>query len=87
MKGSCTTETFVMIFKIACASRLLPGTPLIVAGDLMVSPQYPWQRRALEKCRMRFPALDRAFQWFSTWGKGWQHFRNSPGDSGSQFRV
>jgi len=67
---------------------VVPGTLLIVAGAVMLNPQCPWLRRALEKCRMWFPALDRAFKRFSTWGKCWRsRFSNSPSDSGSQFRV
>jgi len=62
---------------------VLPGTFLIVAGALMLNPQRTWLSRAMEKCRMRFPALERAFRRFSTWGKCWQsRFSNSPGNSG-----
>ena len=62
---------------------VVPGTFLIVAGALMLNPQCTWLSRALEKCRMRFPALERAFRRFSTWDKSWQsRFSNSPGDSG-----
>ena len=67
---------------------VVPGTFLIVAGALMLNPQCTWLSRALEKCRMRFPALERAFRRFSTRDKCWQsRFSDSPGDSGSQFRV
>ena len=66
----------------------VPGAFLIVAGALMLNPQRTWLLRALAKCRMRFPALERAFRRFSTWGKCWQsRIGNSPGDSGQQFRV
>jgi len=66
----------------------VPGAFLIVAGALMLNPQRTWLLRALAKCRMRFPALERAFRRFSTWGKCWQsRISNSPGDSGQQFRV
>ncbi len=62
---------------------IVPGAFLIVAGALMLNPRCTWLSRALEKCRMRFPALERAFRRFSTWGKCWQsRFSNSPGDSG-----
>ena len=62
---------------------VVPGTFLIVAGALMLNPQCIWLSRALEKCRMRFPALERASRRFSTWGKCCQsRFSNSPGDSG-----
>jgi len=66
---------------------VVPGAFLIATGALMLNPQRTWLSRALESCRMRFPALERAFRRFSTWGKCWQsRFSNSPGDSGSQFR-
>ena len=66
----------------------VPGAFLIVAGALMLNPQRTWLSQALEKCRMRFPALERAFRRFSTWGKcGQSRFSNSPGDSEQQFRV
>jgi len=62
---------------------VVPGAVLIVAGALILNPQRTWLSRALEKCRMRFPVLERAFRRFSSWGKCWQsHFSNSPGDSG-----
>ena len=62
---------------------VVPGTFLIATGALMLNPQRTWLSRALQKCRMRFPALERAFRRFSTWDKCWQsRFGNSPGDSG-----
>jgi len=45
---------------------VVPGTFLIVAGALMLNPQCTWLSRAPEKCRMRFPALERAFRRSST---------------------
>jgi Flp pilus assembly protein TadB len=39
---------------------IVPGALLIVAGALMLSPRTVWLQRA-EKCRTRFPVLDRAF--------------------------
>ena len=67
---------------------LVPGIPLMVAGALMLNLQWPWLRRAVEKCRMRFPALSRAFERFSARGKGSQsRFSKSPGNIESQFRV
>jgi hypothetical protein len=39
---------------------VVPGAFLIVAGALMLNPQRTWLSRALEKCRMRFPALESA---------------------------
>jgi Putative transmembrane protein (PGPGW) len=67
---------------------VVPGAFLIAAGALMLNPQRTWLSRALEKCRMRFPALERAFRRFSTWDKCWQsRLSNTPGDSGSQFKV
>ena len=67
---------------------VVPGAFLIASGALMLNPQRTWLLRALEKCRMRFPALERAFRRFCTWGKcGQSGFSHSPGDSGSQSRV
>lgn len=67
---------------------ILPGGALIFAGALMLSPQSNWLRRALEKCRVRFPFLERTFNRFSAWGEsGQSRFRNNPDDSGSQFRL
>ena len=67
---------------------VLPGGVLIFAGALMLRPQSTLLRRALEKCRVRFPFLQRAFKRFAAWGESWQsRFRNNPGDSGSQFRL
>jgi hypothetical protein len=40
----------------------VPGAFLMVAGALMLNSQCTWLSRALEKCRMRFPALERAFR-------------------------
>jgi hypothetical protein len=67
---------------------ILPGVVLIFSGALMLSPQSTWLRRALDKCRLRFPFLERAFKRFSAWGENWQsRFRNNPGDSWSKFRL
>jgi hypothetical protein len=41
---------------------VVPGAFLIATGALMLNPQRTWLSRALEKCRMRFPALERAFR-------------------------
>ena len=72
---------------VALFLPVAPGGFLIVVGALMLSSQYAWLRRALEKCRVRFPVLERAFRRFSAWGESWQsRFRNKQGDSGSQFR-
>jgi hypothetical protein len=66
----------------------VPGAVLIVAGALMLKPQRAWLRRAPEKCRARFPVLERALGRFSACGESWySRFRNNPGDSGSQFRF
>ena len=46
---------------------VVPGTFVVIAGALMLNPQCTWLSRAVEKCRMRFPALERAFRRFSTW--------------------
>jgi uncharacterized membrane protein YbaN (DUF454 family) len=43
---------------------ILPGGILILAGVFMLSPQSTLLRRALEKCRARFPVLERAFRRF-----------------------
>jgi hypothetical protein len=51
---------------------VVPGTFVVIAGALMLNPQCTWLSRAVEKCRMRFPALERAFRRFSTWGECWQ---------------
>ena len=71
---------------IALLLPVVPGSLLIVAGVLMLSPQCPWLRRALQKCRVRFPILERAFRRLSSWGKSCRsRFRNSnPGSSRSQ---
>ena len=62
---------------------VVPGAFLIATGALMLNPQRTWLSRALEKCRMRFPALERAFRRFFAWGKCWpSRFSSSPGDSG-----
>jgi hypothetical protein len=67
---------------------ILPGAALIFAGVLMLSPQSAWVPRALEKCRLRFPFLERAFKRISTWGESWQNrFRNNPDDSESKYRL
>lgn len=47
---------------------VLPGGILIFAGALMVSPHSTLLRRALEKCRVRFPFLERAIKRFAAWG-------------------
>ena len=61
---------------------ILPGGVLIFAGALMLSPRSTLLRRALDKCRVRFPFLERTFKRFTAWGESWQsHFRNNPGDS------
>jgi uncharacterized membrane protein YbaN (DUF454 family) len=39
---------------------VLPGGVLIFTGALMLSPHSTLLRRMLEKCRMRFPLLERA---------------------------
>jgi len=66
---------------------VLPGIFLIVAGALMLSRRSPWLRRALKRCRVQFPVLDRAFRRFSTWGKSSQsRVKDNPDDSGSRFQ-
>jgi hypothetical protein len=66
---------------------IVPGALLIVAGALMLSPRSVWLQRA-EKCRARFPVLDRAVTRFSAWGDGRQsRFGNDPDDSGSRSTV
>jgi Putative transmembrane protein (PGPGW) len=42
---------------------ILPGSLLIVAGALMLSPQCAWPRRALEKNRARSHVLGRVVDW------------------------
>jgi uncharacterized membrane protein YbaN (DUF454 family) len=36
---------------------VVPGAVLILAGVAVLSPQFVWLRRALGKCRERFPVL------------------------------
>lgn len=47
----------------------VPGAVLIVAGALMLKPQREWLRRALEKCLVRLPFLERAFRRLSACGE------------------
>jgi len=47
---------------------VLPGVFLVVAGALLLSPRNAWRRRA-DKCRARFPVLDRVFKRCSVWGE------------------
>ena len=47
---------------------ILPGGVLLLAGALILSPQSALLRRALEKCRARFPLLERALKRFTAWG-------------------
>lgn len=66
---------------------IVPGALLIVAGALMLSPRTVWLQRA-EKCRARFPVLDRAFTRFSAWGDRRQSCSgNGPDNSGSRSTV
>lgn len=48
---------------------ILPGGVLICTGALMLSPQSTRLGRALGKCRVRFPFLERTFKRFSAWGE------------------
>jgi hypothetical protein len=61
---------------------ILPGALLLVAGALMLSPRTVWLQRA-EKCRARFPALNRVFIRFSARRDGRQsrsgNDRDNPG--------
>lgn len=41
---------------------IVPGAILIVAGALMVNPEWAWSRRMLDKCRVRFPVLAPTFR-------------------------
>lgn len=81
--------TLVLVGVVGLLLPLLPGGLLIVLGALMLDSQHPWLRRALEKCRARFPILECAFRRLSSWGESWRsRFRNSnPGNSRSQFEV
>jgi hypothetical protein len=54
---------------------LVPGGFLIVAGALILSPQCPWLRRTLEKCRARFSILERAVETLP-WGDRHSDFRS-----------
>ena len=61
---------------------ILPGGVLIFAGALILNPQNTWLGRALDKCRVRFPFLERTFRRFFAWGDSWPgRVRNSPGNS------
>ena len=44
---------------------VVPGGLLIVAGVLLLSPQWAWLRRALEKYRVRSHVLGRVLEWLS----------------------
>src|SRR4029077_66596 len=73
---------FVLGGTVGLFIPILPGGVLIFAGALMLCPQNTWLRRALSKCRSRFPFLERTFKRFSAWGESWQtRIRNNPGDS------
>jgi hypothetical protein len=62
---------------------IVPGAFLIVAGALMLSPRNVWLRRA-EKCRARFPVLDRVFIRVSAWrDSARKRFGHNAGNSGS----
>lgn len=66
---------------------IVPGVFLIVAGALMLSPRNVWLQQA-EKCRARFPVLDRVFRRFSVWGdSGQNRFGHNPGNCGSRSAV
>jgi hypothetical protein len=66
---------------------IVPGAFLIVAGALMLSPRSVWLQRA-EKCRARFPVLDRVFRRFSAWGdSGRNRFGHNPDNCGSRSAV
>jgi hypothetical protein len=80
------------IFMLAGAAGLLlpivPGAFLIFVGALMLGCRCTWLRQLREKCRARFPALERAVQWLSAKSGSWQNrFTNNPGNSESRFRV
>jgi hypothetical protein len=67
---------------------VLPGGVLIFAGALMLSPHNTLLRRILEKCRLRFPLLERASRPLATWIESWQsRSQNNPDDSISQSSV
>ena len=79
---------FIVLGIVGLVLPVVPGAVLIVVGALMVNPQWAWFRRMLEKCRARFPVLDRPFTRFSDWGERRQsRFGNDPDDSGSRSTV
>ena len=79
---------FIYLGIVGLVVPVVPGAVLIVVGALMVNPQWAWLRRMLEKCRVRFPVLERAFRRFSAWGDGRQsRFGNDPDDSESRSTV
>jgi hypothetical protein len=66
---------------------IVPGASLIVAGALMLSPRNVWLQRA-EKCRARFPVLDRVFRRVFAWrDSGRKHFGHNAGNCGSTSAV
>jgi drug/metabolite transporter (DMT)-like permease len=71
------------IFMLAGAAGLLlpiePGAFLIFVGALLLGCRCTWLRRLREKCRARFPALERAAQWLSAKSGSWQSLYEQPG--------
>jgi hypothetical protein len=66
---------------------IVPGAFLIVAGALMLSPRNVWLQRA-EKCRARFPVLDRVFRRVFAWrDSGRRRFGHNAGNCGSTSAV
>jgi uncharacterized protein len=64
---------------------IVPGVLLLALAAVILNPQYAWLQRASDKCRGRFPVLERYIRPFSAWAERWnRRFGNDLGDSGSQ---
>ena len=63
---------FVLVGIVGLLLPVVPGGLLIVLGALMLDSQHPWLRRVLEKCRARFPILERATRRISSCGRTWR---------------
>lgn len=52
---------------------VVPGAVLILAGVAVLSPQSAWLRRALGKCRERFPVLKQFLGLSLGWIRMWRN--------------
>ena len=80
---------FVLAGIVGLFLPVVSGGLLIVLGALMLDSQHPWLRRVLEKCRARFPILERATRRISSCGRTWRsRFTNDvPGKSRQKVGV